>query len=220
MNPAFFDGVVPPEHDGLSGENVFPIIGSPNRITPKALVKAHAQFHNDLKNFPKPHTAVLIGGQAKRWHLTPDMADDHVKRLEKLLNKGGSLLITPSRRTPQFMLHKLERLKAHPHVWLWQGEGDNPYLAFLASADLILVTQDSTNMLTEACSTGTPVMMLAMQSQNPGKFTKLYDRLKTRCGIRFFEGKEESWSYPPLQETERIAKSLSKTYNTFQNMCP
>src|ERR1700744_2051914 len=33
IDPRAFDLVIPPEHDGLSGPNVFPIIGSPNRIT-------------------------------------------------------------------------------------------------------------------------------------------------------------------------------------------
>src|SRR5690242_19381609 len=34
-----FDLVVPPEHDEVAGRNVFPTVGSPNRITPARLAE-------------------------------------------------------------------------------------------------------------------------------------------------------------------------------------
>src|ERR1043166_5647927 len=40
INSKDFDLVIPPEHDEIAGENVFPIIGSPNRITTARLLEA------------------------------------------------------------------------------------------------------------------------------------------------------------------------------------
>src|SRR5690349_20637898 len=43
-----FDLVVPPEHDGLSGRNVFPILGAPNRLSPEKLAVELARFSERL----------------------------------------------------------------------------------------------------------------------------------------------------------------------------
>ena len=45
---------------------------------------------------------------------------------------------------------------------IWDGEGENPYFAFLAAADFVVVTQDSVNMVAEAASTGKPVYIAAV----------------------------------------------------------
>lgn len=47
-----FDLVVPPEHDGLTGANVFPILGAPNRITPEKLALDLARFQDLLAPLP------------------------------------------------------------------------------------------------------------------------------------------------------------------------
>ena len=39
-----FDLVIPPEHDRLSGPNVFPIVGAPNRVTAERLALDLARF--------------------------------------------------------------------------------------------------------------------------------------------------------------------------------
>lgn len=39
-------------------------------------------------------------------------------------------------------------------VWGYFGKGENPYYAFLEKSDIILVTEDSANMVTEAASVG------------------------------------------------------------------
>ena len=46
--------------------------------------------------------------------------------------------------------------------WVWDGGGDNPYLALLADADAIFVTPDSVNMASEAAATGRPVYVLRL----------------------------------------------------------
>ena len=72
------------------------------------------------------------------------------------------------------------RLRHLPGM-IWNGEGPNPYFAFLAGADYILVTEDSTNMATEAASTGKPVFVLKMDGHS------LKFRLFHEDGVRVFE---------------------------------
>ncbi|MDG2361811.1 MAG: ELM1/GtrOC1 family putative glycosyltransferase [Hellea sp.] len=63
--------------------------------------------------------------------------------------------MSTSRRTPSWVVKEYKELScSHKSVWGYFGEGENPYYAFLENSDIILVSEDSANMLTEAASVG------------------------------------------------------------------
>jgi len=205
IDPNKFDLVIAPEHDGLSGPNVETMIGSPNRVTRERIITETLRFAEDLARLPMPRAAMLIGGPSKTHKMSKADHAAHIKAAKSVLSAGHSLMITPSRRTPQWAIADYKRLASrHDHVWLYDGEGGNPYYALLGGAEAILITQESTNMLTEACATGKPVFSLPM-SGNSGKFDVLYEALKSRCHLTSFTATLSAPSYPPLNETERAA---------------
>lgn len=203
-----FDLVVPPKHDRLSGDNVISICGSPHRVTPERLVNERARFKSLIDPLPGPLIAVLIGGKSKAFDLSPEraaaMARDILDPLEQV---GGSLLMTFSRRTPDKARAILTARLRHLPGIIWDGEGDNPYFAFLGAADVVLVTEDSTNMATEAASTGKPVFILKMDGQSL-KFRLFHEELRQIGATRPYEGVLQSFTYEPLQETERVAAEI------------
>jgi hypothetical protein len=203
-----FDLVVPPKHDRLSGDNVISICGSPHRVTPERLTSELLRFKALIDPLPGPRVAVLIGGKSKAFDLSPEraaaMAHDILEPLEQV---GGSLLMTFSRRTPDKARAILTaRLRHLPGV-IWDGEGDNPYFAFLGAADFVLVTEDSTNMATEAASTGKPVFILKMDGHSL-KFRLFHEELAQIGATRPYQGLLQSFTYEPLQETERVAAEI------------
>lgn len=205
-----YDLVVAPAHDGLSGDNVLSITGSPHRITPERLAEAAPAFADRLEALPRPRVAVLIGGRS-RAHDLPEahaaaLADAIAKAVEAV---GGSLMLTFSRRTPEAAKAAMTaRLASLPGL-IWDGAGPNPYFAFLHFADHILVTEDSANMAAEAASTGKPVHILPMVPLKAGdKFARLHADLRERGAARPFDGTLESWCYEPLAETERAARRV------------
>jgi len=203
-----FDLVIPPMHDGLAGPNVFPILGSPNRITAERLAAGAAPFLDTLSALPHPRLAVLIGGRSRAHDLRPDRAQILADQIVAALGHcGGSLMMTFSRRTPAGARGVLtSRLSVLPGL-IWDGEGPNPYFAFLDLADHILVTEDSVNMATEAAATGKPVQILGLDGSS-AKIDGLHAALQARRITRPFEGRLESWSYTPLNETERAAHEV------------
>jgi len=80
---------------------------------------------------------------------------------QRALEAGGSLLVTTSARTDPDAAGAVAGALSAPHVFhRWQaGAADNPYRAFLALADEIVVTGDSISMLAEATATGKPVFI-------------------------------------------------------------
>ncbi len=203
-----FDLILAPAHDRLVQPNAISMIGSPNRISAAALTAGRTAFASEINALPGPRAAILIGGDSKRFRLTPRIADYLIGRIEDLLALDISLMITLSRRTPKALAKRLATtLAERDRVWLFDGEGENPYFAFLAAADWIFVTEESTNMLVEASATGKPVYALPMDGA-AGKFTRLHAALDGVGALRPWLGRLETWSYPPLAETARAASLL------------
>jgi len=209
-----FDLVVPPTHDGLAGSNVLPIVGAPNRMTPERLASELDRFRARIEPFPGPRVALIVGGTSKGFDLptarAAEMADEVARAMTA---SGGSLLVSFTRRTPAPARRILsERLGALPG-WIWDGTGDNPYAAFLAAADVILVTEDSTNLATDAAATGKPVYVLSMTGSS-SKFARFHADLAARGIARRFGGALETWTYAPLAETDRAADEILRRLST------
>ncbi len=203
-----FDLIIAPRHDRLTGRNVLNILGSPNRITPDRLAEARRQFAEWIDPLPEPRIAVLIGGDSKHHRITREVSAYLIERLGDLHRDGASLMITVSRRTPDPLRRALAaRFSPNPRCLFFDGQGPNPYFAFLAGADWVFVTEDSTNMLTEAASAGPPVYRLPLEGR-PGKFARLYDALEAEGAVRPYLGRLERWEREPLHETEKAARAV------------
>ncbi len=202
--PSHFDLVIPPEHDRLSGPNVIPMIGSPNLVTRAKLDEAAYLWRPRLAGLPKPRLAVLIGGKSKSHRFGVDDATRLALQLKTLAGEGFAIMATTSRRTGEEQTQIIRQALASSNATVWDGTGDNPYLGYLALADAILVTSDSTNMATEAAATGKPVHVVALPCTNP-KFDALHQQLESLGIARPFSGKIGTWTYQPLDETARIA---------------
>jgi mitochondrial fission protein ELM1 len=208
LPPSMFDLVIPPRHDRLAGDNVFAIVGSPHRATAQRLAADRGQFEARIDPLPSPRVAVLIGGTSKAFDLSSERAAEMARLIrEGIEAAGGSLMLTFSRRTPANARALLTaRLRDVPGM-IWDGEGANPYFAFLAAADYLLVTEDSTNMAAEAASTGAPVFILKMDGQSD-KFALFHRQLEDLGAARPYAGALHGWSYAPLDETGRAADEV------------
>lgn len=206
VNPREFDLVFPPSHDGLEGPNVVSLLGSPHRVTPERIAAEAVQYPRVLPALPGPRLAVLIGGKSKRQDISARRAKTISADLVAMQREtGGSLLVTLSRRTGP-AARKVFDAALKPHAALYyEGEGPNPYFAMLAAADVILVTADSVNMAAEAAATGKPILLLPVDGQ-AGKLTQFHEALVAQGAARWHVGAVETWTYPPLRETDRAAE--------------
>ncbi|MGB5405586.1 MAG: mitochondrial fission ELM1 family protein [Thiogranum sp.] len=124
------------------------------------LNEAADAWRQRLAHLPRPCTAVLIGGDSGPFVFTGEKG----QRLGQLVNSmalhgGGSLLVTDSARTPGCAFEAFQRelsVPAYIHHWTEAGDA-NPYLAYLALADQLVVTGESMSMLTEASFTCKPL---------------------------------------------------------------
>jgi len=211
INPKYFDLVVVPDHDDIgTAENIFYTRAAPNRITKQVLKTARESL--DLSHLPKNKIAILIGGNSKSHSMPATFAQDlYAQLLPYLRMPDWGVMITASRRTPEPIFNALRNLFDMPNCVFWDGTGDNPYHAYLAWADYILVTEDSTSMISDALTTGAPSYRLPLVGGSE-KFTRLYQNLKRRCRLDVFDGELKPIAYKPLNDAEKVADILKKRF--------
>jgi len=210
MSMRQFDLVITPQHDHCRGENVIESLGAVNHVTQAKLDAAEKKFASQFGHLPRPLTAVLLGGTNKSYVIDTAFANSFADKLIAALKQsGGTLLITPSRRTDVAALQTLrERLAGHSAI-IWDGLGENPYFGYLALADYIIVTADSVNLASEASFTGKPVFVVGLTGGR-GKFEEFHRSLQARGCTRPFTGDLAHWQYTPLDETSRVATEIKQ----------
>ena len=205
-----------PRHDGMGeAENRFTMTGAPHGVTAESLTEANQVWGGKFDHLPKPHVALIVGGDTKRKKFTPDMARELGERAAKLAgDAGGSLLVTTSRRSsPEATAALLEVLGDVPaNVFKWGDEGENPYMGYLAQADHIIVTGDSVSMCSEACATGRPVYIFAPKKLTVHKHAKLHQDLYAKGFARPLQDAEvlQDWSHAPLNAAYEVAAEIRR----------
>lgn len=201
-----WDRVIVPTHDPLRGDNVLSMLGSLHDVDDVWLAKARRDFPQ-LANFPAPRIAFLVGGPSKHWTMsTSDFSRALIDLSKAVTMRGGSLLVTASRRTPlawQAML----RESGAALVWCDDSDGPNPYRGLLGWADAIVCTADSVNMISEASATTAPVYIIGGDHLQ-GRPRAFLDDLLTLGRVRPFDQTWPTSPITPLRESARIAEAL------------
>ena len=209
IDPAHWDLVVAPEHDGLRGDNVITTLGSLHPVDDAWLARARDRFAS-FADLPRPRTALLLGGPSAHARFDRMAFEVLAAKLEAVLaHEGGSVLVTTSRRTPRELRDALRhRYDETPGV-VWRGEEDgaNPYPGLLAWADRIVCSPDSVNMISEACATRVPVFVFD-PARVRGRPRRFLDALLARGRVRTMDAALAPFDVEPLRETARVAATV------------
>lgn len=206
--PRYFDLVVPPRHDGLVGENVLQTRGALHRLTTEKLAQAAHEQAQRFAHLPRPLVAVLVGGSNRTVRMTESVCARIGAQLVDLARvHGAGIALTASRRTGERNLRVLRTtLEGVPH-FIWDGRGENPYLALLALADHIVVTGDSVSMVSEAASTGKPVYVAHLEGYSK-RLVAFHEQLIDEGVTRAFPSPLEHWKYEPINDTYQVATRI------------
>jgi mitochondrial fission protein ELM1 len=165
-----------------------------HRVTKERLAREAARWRDRLAHLPRPFTAAIVGGSSGPYSFDHRAAERLATEASAFVaERGGSLLITTSARTPLPTIETLEQdLTVPAHLFRWSKETkENPYFAFLGLADSIIVTGDSMSMLSEACATRKPVYIFDLGEGEGAMCPKTADAAiaarRAQAGRRRFE---------------------------------
>jgi mitochondrial fission protein ELM1 len=201
-----FDLLVLGRHDAPpEAGNVLPILGATHRVSPERLAAARAEWAA-LAAMPAPRAALLVGGPVRSAGLEPAAAAALGARVAGF---AGSVLATASRRTGAAATEALAAsLAGRPHrLFRWGDAGPNPFLGFLAHADLVVVTGDSVSMLSEALVTEAPVFVADLGA-GP-RHRRLHASLYAAGQARPLDAAPAPFTRAPLDEAGRVAAEIA-----------
>jgi uncharacterized protein len=208
MNIGRFDLIIANRHDELTGPNVVVTRTALHRVTPERLAAEAERWRDRLAALPRPLVAVLLGGSNGRYRLDAGAAARLAEGLAAMMRRDKvGVMVTPSRRTDPAGTAHIAAALAPLGGRVWDGTGDNPYFGMLALADLIVVTQDSVSMISEAAATTAPVLVAEL----PGRSRRQSLFLKTMRDedrIRWFDGRYAPWSVAPMNDTPAAAAAM------------
>jgi len=170
LNP--FDFLVIPYHDFLRVKrrkpgNIIVTLGAPNRITETFLKEESekARKVSGIQDTGRMTLGVIIGGDDQNYKISLPF----VKKLMDALGVPGNkhnFIFTTSRRTEDRVVSYLrERLPNEKAVAYAEFPGYSRvscYPGILGLCDCLLVTEDSINMISEAASSGVPVIIMGV----------------------------------------------------------
>jgi len=203
-----FDVIVTPQHDQFVHPNGIQTVTSMHHLTHQRIAEAGEKFAARFAHLPRPLVGVTVGGSNACYKITPEVGRQLGEQLARMSAKtGAGILLTPSRRTGAGVEAALHKALANTPCYIWDGKGENPYLALLALSDFLVTTADSVNMVSEACFTGKPVYVVELPGGSK-KFLRFHDSMRKGGYTRPFTGKLEHWTYPPLDEVSRVTAEI------------
>ena len=209
-----FDYIVAPEHDQISGKNVL--------ITKGAIHYLRNNELNENQSYLKPKitkekvVSLIVGGPNKYYdYNSKELEEIFLKIKENFINKDYQLIFIPSIRTPQEIIDKAKNYFDENQIIITNVD-KKAYLSSLKLADHIVVTCDSTSMISEAAMTGKPIYVAQMTSIKKNyRFKKFFELFKSLNIIKDLENSTETWNYEKLNETDRVSNYIKEQLTNY-----
>ena len=203
-----FDAIIAPEHDSLNGDNVYSSKGAIHYITEQEINKAKLYLSDKIKS--QKLVSLILGGPNKYYSFDKGQLNKIFNEIRSnFISKGYAVIVIPSMRTPKIIIDlAIKEFGADGYVV--NSVDKQAYLSAFALATNIVVTCDSTSMISEAATSGKPIFVAHMKAKKNNYRFKKFFKLFKEVGITRDLGEQViSWKYNKFNEAERIATIIS-----------
>ena len=209
-----FDFIVAPEHDGIEGHNVISTKGAIHYLTENEISENKDYLNSFIKKDERKIWTLILGGPTKYYDYSTKNMKHIFTSLYKLLKKHDfQLVVIPSMRTPINTIHYAREFFGDNHTIIMDVD-KKAYLSALALSENIIVTCDSSSMISEAALTGKPIYIASILPRKNDKRFQSFRNLFRELNITRNLGEEvENWTYEKLDETNRVASIIKQKIN-------
>ena len=211
VNFDYFDIIVAPEHDGITGNNIINTKGAIHYLNETEIKDNSNYLKPFIKNDGRKIFALILGGPNKYY----DYSTKNMKRIFSILynlnkKQNFQLVVIPSMRTPKNTIQYAKEFFGESHTVI-ENIDKKAYLSALALSEYIIVTCDSSSMISEAALTGKPIYVAnILPNRSDRRFQKFRNLFRELNITRNLGEPFENWSYEKLDETNRVAKIIKE----------
>ena len=215
VNYNHFDFIVAPEHDSIKGKNVINTKGAIHYLTNEEIIKNKDYLNSFIKKDQRKICSLILGGPTKYYEYSLKNMENIFCILNDLLKKKNfQLVVIPSMRTPKNLIDYAKDYFGTNHTII-DNVDKKAYLSALSISQNIVVTCDSSSMISEVSLTGKPIYVANISSRkNDKRFKKFRNLFRELNIIRNLGEEEENWNYQKLDETNRVAKIIKQKINS------
>ena len=209
-----FDFIVAPEHDSIKGQNVISTKGAIHYLTENEINENKDYLNSFIKKDERIIWTLIMGGPTKYYDYSTKNIKEIFKTLSELSKKHNfQLVIIPSMRTPTNIIQYANDYFGDDHTVIMDVD-KKAYLSALAIAQNIIVTCDSSSMISEAALTGKPIYVASiLPKKNDKRFQKFRNLFRELNIIKNLGEEIEDWNYEKLDETNRVANIIKQKIN-------
>jgi len=207
VNLKNFNVIIAPDHDNLIGDNVFVSKGAIHYITESEINKAKPYLMDKVKS--EKIVALILGGPNKYYNFDQYQLIKIFNMIKSnFVSKGYRVIVIPSMRTPKASVELAKKeMSACGHIV--NSVDKQAYLSAYALANYVVITCDSTSMISEAATSGKPIFIAHMKAKrNNYRFERFFDLFKKMEITRELGEKIEPWTYNKHNEAERIGNLI------------
>ena len=214
INFSNFDLIVAPEHDQIIGSNVLSTFGALHYITKQEVESSNNFFSKYNLSEENKIVSLILGGPNRYYDFNEiDLGNIFLLLKSSFLDKGFKLILIRSRRTPENIIDFAKKFFLNSAVII-DFVSKEFYLSALKISKTIIVTCDSTSMISECAITQKPIFVAKMKAKRRNKrFEYFLNSFKEKGIIRFLGESTDYWKYPALDETNRIATIIKERLN-------
>ena len=215
VNFNHFDFIVAPEHDSIKGQNVISTKGAIHYLTENVINENKDYLSSYIKKDDRKIWTLIMGGPTKYYDYSTKNMKHIFTSIYKLLKKHDfQLVVIPSMRTPINTIHYAKEFFGESHTVIMDVD-KKAYLSAFAIAENIIVTCDSSSMISEAALTGKPIYIASILPKKNDKRFQRFRNLFRELNITRNRGEEgEIWNYQKLDETNRVANIIKQKINS------
>ena len=208
-----FDVVVVPQHDNLNGDNVITTKGAIHYLTIQEIEENKGYLSSKIKS-GKEVVTLILGGSNKYYKYTRENIENvFLKVSENFIKNNFQLIVVPSMRTPKDIIEFASEYFGKEHLVV-KDVDKKAYLSALGLSKFIVVTCDSSSMISETAITGKPIYVAQIPaSKDDYRFRKFMSLFKELNIVKVLENNIENWNYEKLDETNRVAKEIKKKFD-------
>ena len=210
-----FDFVVIPEHDGVNGKNVITTKGAIHYLRDEELDANKDYLKSQIKR--ENLVTLIVGGPNKYYDYNEETIKEIFLKIDRnFIKKEFQLIFIPSMRTPKKIIDLAKNFFSNDQIIITEVD-KKAYLSSLKISSHIVVTCDSTSMISEAAITGKPIYVAQMPSTKKNeRFVKFFELFKSLNIIKDLENTVESWNYEKLNETKRISSYIKDKIKNYE----
>ncbi|MDP3921580.1 MAG: ELM1/GtrOC1 family putative glycosyltransferase [Candidatus Omnitrophota bacterium] len=198
MKPSFpynlfrIDLAIVPLHDrGQMPREAIRTLLTPSWWEPDEVEEASERLARELPARDRVKVGVFLGGTTRRYRMETGKVRQLLDSLERLESAEGDYIMTTSRRTPDAVTDYLKANRGQYRrcqqlIIAAEDKMPGRIEGMMGLAEVLVVTEDSISMISEAVSTDKPVVVLNLDSENlPNKHRRFQELLAQNAAVVF-----------------------------------